>query len=240
MNQEDAELIDTHHRRVRWLKRFMRFLPRRSSIHRYPGLKWVAGFARNRMYLWSFRYRAVAPALYAGTILSFLPLFGIQVPLAFLLSLALKANLPIFVGLQFITNWFTVAPIYFVCFQVGRMCLMLFEIHVDPLTVEQLREFLARFGNGELADNGRFLARVFFVTSLGSLIIGSFFGLLFDRIYKFMAWRASITCERVRQIRERRRKLAEAQAAAGTTPVPAPSARPRFFPRGSRSDKPRS
>ena len=78
MNQEDAELIDTHHRRVRWLKRFMRYMPRRSSVHRYPGLKWVAGFARNRMYLWSFRYRAVAPALYAGTILSFLPLFGID------------------------------------------------------------------------------------------------------------------------------------------------------------------
>jgi hypothetical protein len=226
MDPEEARLIDKHHRRIRWLKRLLRLMPRRANVHRYPGLKWVSGFARERMYLWSFRYRAVAPALYAGTILSLLPIFGIQIPIAFLLALLLRANLPVFVGLQFITNWFTVVPIYYICYQIGRFSLKLVDIHVDALTMEELRVVMEHFASHQWAANGRFLLHVVGITSLGSLILGSFLGTVFDQIYKFMAWRASITWERIRVIRaERQRRLKLASQ----------SRKPRIFPKGKRS-----
>ncbi len=226
MEHEEAKLLNKHHRRIRRMKWLLRFLPRRANVHRYPGLKWFAGFAKERMYLWSFRYRAVAPALYAGTILSLLPIFGIQIPLAFLLSLLMRANLPVFVGLQFITNWFTVVPIYYICYQIGRFSLKLVNVDEAALTIEQLREFMEHFAHHQWAANGQFLLHVFLVTSLGSLILGVFLGTVFDHLYKLMAWRAAVTWEKLQHIRELRSQEHEKQA--GQT------LKARFFPKGRR------
>jgi len=225
MDHEEARLLNKRHRRIRWIKRLLRFMPRRANVHRYPGLKWVSGFARKRMYLWSFRYRAVAPALYVGTILSLLPIFGIQIPIAFLLALLMRANLPVFVGLQFITNWFTVVPLYYICYQIGRFSLKLLDIHVDALTMEELRVFMEHFARHQWAANGNFLIHVFGITSLGSLILGSFLGTIFDHIYKLMSWRASITWERLLKIRLEKKKKLEAFKYGR---------KPRIFPKGKR------
>lgn len=226
MDNEEAQLLSKHHSRIRRLKRLLRFMPRRANVHRYPGLKWISGFAKKRMYLWSFRYNAVAPALYVGTILSFLPIFGIQIPLAVLLSLLLRANLPVFVSLQMITNWFTVVPIYYICFQVGRFSLKILDVHIDPLSMEELHVFMEHFVHKQWADNGRFLATVFGVTSLGSLILGSFIGTVFDHLYKLMAWRASITWERLQKIRQE--KLRKKQHIENLP------RKPKIFPKGKR------
>jgi uncharacterized protein (DUF2062 family) len=44
---------------------------------------------------------------------------GIQLPIALLLSLLLRANFMVLGGLQFITNPFTAAPIYYATHQLG-------------------------------------------------------------------------------------------------------------------------
>ena len=54
-------------RRIRsWLKP----LPRRASIHRYPILNRFADFARRRPYLWSFKDAPVVRAIYLGSLLA--------------------------------------------------------------------------------------------------------------------------------------------------------------------------
>ena len=156
------------------------------------------------MYLWSFRYREVAPALYVGTILSFMPVIGVQIPLAFLFALLLRANLPIFVALQFITNWLTVVPLYYICYEIGRFTLKVFDVHVDALSMDELRLFMEHLAQHQWAENGHFILRVLGVTSLGGLVVGSFLGTVFDQIYKLLAWRAGVIWKRVAVIRIKR------------------------------------
>ncbi|HNX04435.1 MAG TPA: DUF2062 domain-containing protein [Opitutales bacterium] len=216
--QDDSLWIRKHHQQVRWLKRFLKYVPRRSNIHRYPGLGWAGNMARKRMYLWSFRYREVAMALYVGCIISFLPIMGVQIPVALCFALFLRANLPVIVAVQFITNWLTAVPIYYVCFEVGRLILKLFHIHVETLGLDELREFIGNATNQNWGENGRMLLRVFLVTSLGGFIVGSFVGTLLDRLYSLFLWRAARIWGKMREIRDKRRvKLV---ATADNTPPP--------------------
>jgi uncharacterized protein len=224
--QEESLWIERHHRRIRWTKRLLKLVPRRSNVHRYPGLGWAGKFARERKYLWSFRYREVAIALYAGSIVAFLPIMGIQIPVALGLALLLRANLPVFVGLQLITNWVTAVPIYYVCYDVGRIVLKLFGVHVEALGREELRLFIEHAAAQDWAANGHLLLRVFLVTSLGGAIVGSFAGTVLDRTYSLMLWRTRIVWGKVRAIREKRRARAEAARAQNSSQSPAPSPTP--------------
>lgn len=102
----------------RW-KRLLKFAPRRAAMHRYPLIGRFAAVARRRAYLWSFKTQHLRPAFYAGSILSLLPVMGVQLPLAFALSLLLRGNFMVMGGLQFITNPVTAAPIYYATYRLG-------------------------------------------------------------------------------------------------------------------------
>ena len=106
--------------RLRRLKQFLRFMPRRAVFHKYPLIGRFADAARKRAYLWSFKTANLRPSFYAGSILSLLPVMGMQVPLALLLCLLLRGNFMVMGGLQFITNPFTAAPIYYATHQLGK------------------------------------------------------------------------------------------------------------------------
>jgi len=209
---EDQATIKTHHQNIRWMKRFLRWMPRRANIHRYPGLKWVAEVARKRMYLWSLRYRAVAPALYAGSIISFLPIMGIQIPVAFIFALMLRANLPVMIALQFITNWVTAVPIYYTCYEIGRLILHLLGFPVENIDMQALREFFGNVTGKNWAVNGKILLRVFGVMSIGGVILGSFFALLLDVSYRLVLRRMRNIWDRVKEIRRKRQEKIAAEA----------------------------
>lgn len=102
-----------HHARIRRVKFFLRFMPRRAVFHKYPLLGRFASAARKRSYLWSFKTIHIRPALYSGSILSLMPFLGVQLPLSLLLALLLRANFMVLGGLQFITTPFTAVPIYY-------------------------------------------------------------------------------------------------------------------------------
>jgi uncharacterized protein (DUF2062 family) len=113
-----------HHRhlrfaRIRRAKFWLRFMPRRARFHTYPIVGRFAAFARKRSYLWSFRYDQLRPSFYAGSILALMPLYGLQLPLAFLVCLLFRTNFMILGGLQFITNPVTIAPVYYGTYQFG-------------------------------------------------------------------------------------------------------------------------
>jgi uncharacterized protein (DUF2062 family) len=119
MNRPRAE-PPPHHEARRRARFFLQFMPRRAVFHKYPLVGRFADAARKRSYLWSFKRVHLRPAFYGGSILALLPLMGVQLPLALILSFILRANFMVLGGLQFLTTPFTAAPIYYATHQLGR------------------------------------------------------------------------------------------------------------------------
>ena len=110
---------NTRYNRIRRLKRWMRPLPRRSNIHKYTDMKWFSKTAYERSYLWSFRGKMIIPALFWGVWVAMLPIVGIQMIVVFFVALLLRTNLPVIIALQWISNPFTMGPIYYADYQIG-------------------------------------------------------------------------------------------------------------------------
>ena len=105
--------------RFRVWKQVLKWVPRRTAFHRYPIVGRFAEVARKRAYLWSFKDKHLRPAFYSGSILAVMPVMGVQLPLAFVLAILLRANFMILGGLQFITTIVTAPPIYYTTHQLG-------------------------------------------------------------------------------------------------------------------------
>lgn len=114
-----GELLQRQQARRRRVRRLMRPLPRRGNLARYPILKYFAGPARRMPFLWSYRPEHVRPALYIGSILTLLPLLGVQLVLALGACMLLRGNLPIAAALQMVSNPLTAAPLYGLTYAVG-------------------------------------------------------------------------------------------------------------------------
>ncbi len=219
MQTEEAQLNRQRLDRIRRVKRLLRPLPRRATVHRYPILKWFAAIARRRSYLWSYKMQHVIPAFYTGAILSLLPIYGIQLPLAFLLALLMRANLTIFVGLQLITNPATAIPIYFIEFQMARLYLKLIGYETEELQLNEFRQLLTDFWQGNWGDNLDFLLSAWSLAMLGGLTIGILLGMALSMSYRIIAYRGAKTIKRLRVLkeeRERQERIREAEDGKST------------------------
>ncbi len=199
MTAEETELHQTKWRRIRRVKRWLRPLPRRTNIHRYPILKWFSDAARKRIYVWSFRSENAVPAIYAGSILTLMPVYGIQIPTALVLALLLRANLPILVGLQMVSNPLTAVPLWLADYQVGRTVLGILGVEVGPLTRGELKGMLDNFIHGDWGNRFESLSTVFSVTSLGAIVLGVFFGLIGSFAYRIIANRTAASYALLRE-----------------------------------------
>ena len=112
-------LRKARHKRIRQVKAILRYLPRRASLHRYPVIKWFHKSALKRPFLWSFKTEYVANALFWGCLIAFLPIVGIQILVAAGVAMFTRANLPVMVALQWISNPGTLVPIYFAGYKIG-------------------------------------------------------------------------------------------------------------------------
>lgn len=184
--------LDRHHRslfeRRRRLRKLLRPLPRRANVRRYPVIKWFAEHANRRPYLWSFKRAHVLPSLYVGSVLALLPLYGLQGLLAFAAALLVRGNLTVMVALQFITNPFTIGPIYYFTYRVGMW-------------------LIATTGMGEgMAGWGTRVNALF----LGGLVVGLATALAVDLVWRFAAWEAGLFRRRLaalrQQVEDRRRQ----------------------------------
>ncbi|WP_309399736.1 DUF2062 domain-containing protein [Cerasicoccus maritimus] len=199
-------------KRIRRAKRWLRPLPRRATLHRYPVLGWFAGAARKRSYLWSFRREDVVPAIYIGCILSLLPIYGIQVATGFLLAIVFRCNLMVMVATQFITNPITAGPLYLAGCYVGLLFFQMLGADIPGdsvydfamLITHNLKDaFLSIVGPSTMrgsmealsTETGMSLAELvglgFKATFIGGTIIGYFIGFFLSLIYQFTARRAS-------------------------------------------------
>jgi len=180
---ESQEAQELRFKRIRRLKRWMRPLPRRSNIHNYPVLKWFAETAYKRAFLWSFKGKAIKPALFWGMVISFSPLVGIQMLVVFFLALFTRANLPVIVALQWISNPFTMGPIYFADYKIGRILLELagFKSKKNPLLSSEYD--LSNFKLNDLWE----LLDTFPPMFVGGAVIGVFFGVISIFSYNVLA-----------------------------------------------------
>lgn len=158
----------------------MRPLPRRSNIHRYPVLKWFSKLAYERTYLWSFRGNAIIPSLFWGFWIAMLPIVGIQMLVVFFLALLVRANLPLIVALQWISNPITMGPIFFADYRIGLEFLKLIGVEYErnkllkpdyDWTVFSYADFLS-------------LLDTFPPMLIGGSIIGIFLGVMAVFLYK--------------------------------------------------------
>jgi uncharacterized protein (DUF2062 family) len=155
-------------------------LPRRAVLHKYPLIGRFAPFLRRRAYLWSFRRRDSRRAYYIGSVLAFLPLFGIQLPLAAVAALAFRTNFMVTGGLQFITNPITAAPVYYATHRVGGLVLARFRGEPTPEPVARDEELVELGGYvtetlihplaGDTVEPTRLTTRV--RTALMAMIVG--------------------------------------------------------------------
>lgn len=102
---------------------FLRRLPRRSNASRYPVLRYVAPFLKERNYLWSWKQAHVRRAYYLGWVITLMPLFGAQILAATGLAVLFKANVTVAAALQFVSNPLTAAPILYLTYQSGKAIL---------------------------------------------------------------------------------------------------------------------
>lgn len=191
MTTEEHELRETRSRRIRRVKRWLRPLPRRSNIHRYPILWRFSEAARKRIYLWSFRVDDAVPALYAGFIVALMPLYGIQIPIAFCLALLLRANLAILVGLQMLSNPLTIIPFWYAAYQVGSSVLSILSVETPPLRKSDITVILQNFTNGQWISSIETLLATFSIMCLGGIVMGIFFGMLSSFSYRMAANRTA-------------------------------------------------
>ncbi len=165
---DDKPTPEHEERRVRRrrFKRFLKPLPRRANIHRYPILKVFSRQARKRPYLWSFRRQEVSVACYAGATLAFLPTYGFQIPLALLAAIGFRANLPVMIAIQFITNPLTIAPLYLTTHKIGTWLIQMTGF--TPL--------------------GSKVGMAAYALVLGGITFGLVVGLVLDIIYRFILY----------------------------------------------------
>lgn len=200
MTDEEQRLRKQRFERIARTKRLLRWLPRHSNVHTYPVLKWFANSARKRLYLWSFRVQRVVPALWAGCVLSLLPLYGVQLVIAVGLAFLLRCNLPILFGLQFISNPLTLIPLYYANYQVARIVANLFGYAPPPLNQAEMARLVHSVIAGDLPHSAEFLARVFALTSLGGLILGLALGALTVTAYNLSAREVARSYERLKHL----------------------------------------
>lgn len=184
--------------RLRRLKQFLRFMPRRAVFHKYPLIGRFADAARKRAYLWSFKTANLRPSFYAGSILSLLPVMGMQVPLALLLCLLLRGNFMVMGGLQFITNPFTAAPIYYATHQLGKTVIEAsgfgrgldtvepLDLETDPEHVPPMHLEPAKVTSPPPHEMhwGRRVGTAINALVIGGVISGALLGLLLDLLWR--------------------------------------------------------
>ncbi len=190
------------HRRIRWTKRILRYMPRKATVDNYPGLKWCGKYIRKFSFLWSFRVSEASRAFYAGWILTWVPLYGLQITAGTVLAFLLRANYPILIGLQLISNPLTVVPMWYLDYEVANTLLQHTAFY-DPSYHGAIGSFMKevfQLGSGKqtftqfwenIRPFGSFLKYAITCFFLGGAIIGTVCAFISDMLYRFVAFRLS-------------------------------------------------
>ena len=102
-------------------KYFRRIMPKPDVIRDHPSLQHMQHWL-GEPNLWHLNRHSVARGCAAGVFSAFLIPIG-QMPLAALISIFIRGNLPLSAAFTWVTNPFTYAPLYYFCYKVGEWVL---------------------------------------------------------------------------------------------------------------------
>ena len=168
--------------RLRSAKKWLKYMPRRSTFKKYAVLNWFGDSMLKRRYLWSFKSEHVVPALYSGWILTLLPVMGAQTFIAAALALIFRANVMILIALQMISNPLTVGFLWPIEYKVGKIFLKLLDKTNNLGLQGTAYEVLGQNGNG--ASRGTAFLKVTLAVCIGGVILGYLMGLISSIFYK--------------------------------------------------------
>ncbi|MGJ3243131.1 MAG: DUF2062 domain-containing protein [Opitutales bacterium] len=229
VTDEEQELHELRRSRIRQAKRWLRLLPRRGRIHRYPILKWFTVAIRKRAFLWSFRVEDAVPAIVIGCVIGFMPLMGFQTLLAVGTAFLFRCNLPILIALQFaVVNPWTVAPIYLVDFQIGKFIFETFGLTIQnaPEATTMTDAIEAWEGVDDEPPEVRSFNKMFYrfnAALVGGAVLGALVGMVAGNAYRLAAYISNASFQRLKQRLEAVRQHREA---ADEAPIQEPTPNP--------------
>jgi hypothetical protein len=149
-----------------------RIVPNVATIRKIKGLHilgdWI--YAGN---LWHINRYSASMAFFVGLFVAFMPIPG-QTMVAAVLAVVLRCNLPLSVSLVFITNPVTMAPLFFLAYQIGALII---DVPLQHLKFEPSFFWLSTS-----------LSEIWKPFLLGCLICALFFGCLGYFVIS-LAWR---------------------------------------------------
>ncbi|MEM7100346.1 MAG: DUF2062 domain-containing protein [Pseudomonadota bacterium] len=101
--------------------RLLSYLPTPAQLRENALLKPVAHLLNNSE-LWHMNRRSVSGAVFIGLFSAYMPI-PVQMVLAALLAIAFRCNLPLSVGLVWITNPLTIPPMFYFSYRLGAWLL---------------------------------------------------------------------------------------------------------------------
>ncbi|MCK5720720.1 MAG: DUF2062 domain-containing protein [Thiomargarita sp.] len=116
---------------------FKRSLPHVSHVKSHPRLQFL-GKLLHEPSLWHCNRRSLAGGTAVGLFIAFIP-FPMQMLLAATAAILFKVNLPLSVSLVWVTNPFTIPPVFYFNYKLGTMLL---TIPIKPIEFELSYEWV--------------------------------------------------------------------------------------------------
>jgi len=179
MRQHQLEWIEYKRKQFASLKKWLKILPTKAKLRNsFIFKKFGRSFFEKHTELFSFSYDSMKLAYYAGWILTFLPVMGIQITLAILLAIFLRCNVMMLVALQMISNPFTVGFLWGLEYKIGKFIFSILPF--DKFFTPKVAAHLEPVTKGALFLNAT-LAICF-----GGLILGIICGKLSCVLHKYI------------------------------------------------------
>lgn len=154
-------------------KLIKKYMPNEDKLKQHKHLSWL-GSHIHEPNLWHLNRKSVSRAFLVGLFCAFLPI-PMQMIVAAILAIMIRSNLPISVGLVWITNPLTMPPIFYFTYLVGDFLIG------DPnqqIDFEMSMDFIQNS-----------LSLVWWPLLFGSVICGVVFGILgYLTVQGFWAW----------------------------------------------------
>ena len=142
--------------------------------------------------LWHLNRYSASMAFFVGLFVAFIPIPG-QMPVAAVIAMLVRCNLPLSVCLVWITNPVTMPPLFFMAYRVGALLL---DVPASHMEFELSFDWL-----------GSQMADIWQPFLLGSLVCGLFFGCLgYFVISLLWRWRVSVRWNERKRRRAGRQK----------------------------------
>jgi len=142
--------------------------------------------------LWHLNRYSASMAFFVGLFVAFIPIPG-QMPVAALIAMLVRCNLPLSVCLVWITNPVTMPPLFFMAYQVGALLL---DVPASQMEFELSFDWL-----------GSQMADIWQPFMLGCLVCALFFGCLgYFVISLLWRWRVSVQWNARKRRRAARQK----------------------------------